>query len=141
MHLVIYSSQLTKTTESVDSMLQSIIYLAKERNSKLDVTGLLFYHNVQFLQILEGKKENLDNLMALISKDSRHHSIEILVNEKIRERSFKDWNMDSLNLSSNQEIDPDELKKVIAAYRKVAKVDSETLITFLKLLLSHDRDK
>lgn len=138
MNLIIYSSQLTSSDEPIEEILAGIIKTAKKKNPKIGVTGLLFYHKTQFLQIIEGEVENLEGLMTIISKDSRHCGIDVLVNEKILDRSFENWNMDTFNLGSNQKIDPTELRKIILAYQKVAKLDSETLITFLKLLLSQD---
>ena len=46
-----------------------------------------------------------------------------------------DWNMDSCNLSEDQDINPDELIRIRDAYKKNLLVDSKYLVEFYKAML------
>lgn len=135
MHLIIYSSKLSPKVLHVDEMMTDVISKAKINNLKLEVSGLLFYHQGQFLQMIEGSKENLESLMSIIETDERHFDIHRIVDEKVTQRGFQEWNMDSFNLSDNETIETSELEAIISAYRKVVRMESETLVEFLKLLV------
>lgn len=66
--------------------LNDIIAAAQERNRQLDVTGLLLHGRMEtlpgapgeFVQWIEGPKENVESLFSLIDEDSRHTDLEVL---------------------------------------------------------------
>ncbi len=70
-----------------------LLQKARTNNLKRNVTGLLLYMDNCFFQVLEGEQSVVEDLFALISKDSRHHHVMKLIEEPIEERSFGDWNM------------------------------------------------
>ena len=135
MKLIVYISEYTGNEDDVDKVLESITLKAKKNNLECDVTGVLFYQNGKFVQIIEGEEESLNALMKRIESDSRHRNIKYLVKEDIQKHAFKDWNMDSFNLSDKKNIDGEELEKIYDAYRKVAMLSSDTLILAYKTLL------
>ena len=138
MHAIVYVSEYTKSDESINQDLNDITKIAKETNPTLDITGLLFYHNRKFLQIIEGEKESLEKLMVSIEKDPRHRNIERLIDEKAIRRSYKDWNMDSFNLSDHESLDLDKLKIINKIYKESWLLESEILIDFYKLMLQQE---
>ena len=75
--------------DDLDTILQTAIHF----NSQHHITGCLIYHNDNFVQIIEGKKDDVLNLYKGIMKDDRHHSINLLWENEINERFFDDWNM------------------------------------------------
>jgi len=135
MKLIVYISEYSGSEAEIDQVLESITLKAKTNNPEYDVTGVLFYQNGKFVQIIEGEEESLNKLMKRIESDSRHSNIKYLVNEEIQNHAFKDWNMDSFNLSDKKNIDAEELEKIYDAYRKVALLSSDTLVLAYKTLL------
>ncbi len=85
-----------------DSDIQGILKGARENNKLLGITGLLVYHkrNKSFMQILEGEKQIIFKLFDKIKKDERHKSIQLVHDEKIEARNFKDWSMAFAELES-----------------------------------------
>jgi Sensors of blue-light using FAD len=56
------------------------------------VTGMLLYKDGNFMQFLEGEKENVISVHARISKDPRHTGFTLLQQEESA-REFTDWAM------------------------------------------------
>lgn len=139
MHLIVYTSESTSNNTDINKTLNDISKKARINNKNLDITGLLFYHNQRFVQILEGNKESLEKLLKIIEKDKRHQNIERIIDEKVDKRGFKEWNMDSFNISENEIIDPVELKNITDAIKINLVLDSLLLSSLYKSLLnSHD---
>ncbi len=136
MHLIVYTSESTLKNTDINKTLDDISRKARLNNKNLNITGLLFYHNRRFVQILEGSTESLEKLLKIIEKDKRHKNIERIIDEEINKRGFEEWNMDSFNISENEEIDPVELKKITDAMKKNLVLDSLLLTTLYKSLLN-----
>ena len=135
MKLIVYMSEYTGNEHDIDKVLESISLKSKTNNLEFDETGVLFYQNGKFVQIIEGEEESLNVLMKHIESDARHRNIKYLVNEDIQKHAFSDWNMDSFNLDDKKNIDGEELEKIYNAYRKVATLSSDTLVLAYKILL------
>ena len=73
--------------------LAGLLRLARKNNAKEDITGMLLYSEGSFFQVLEGEEEKIRHLFRTIKNDERHHSITIVIQEPIAERSFADWTM------------------------------------------------
>lgn len=71
--------------------LMRLLESARAFNLKHGVTGILFYDNQQFGQIIEGERANIMKVWKRIQEDKRHHRIELLEIREITERSFPDW--------------------------------------------------
>lgn len=136
MHFIIYTSEYIGKEEDINSVLDDIVRTSKNNNPEYGITGLLFYHNKRFIQVLEGERDALEGLMSILEKDNRHRNIQRIIDQQIKKRGFKDWNMDSLNLSEGQNIDPDELIRIRDAYKKHLLVDSKLLVDFYKAMLA-----
>jgi len=67
------------------------------RNKARGITGIIVYHEGQFLQILEGRERVVESLFEKISKDPRHDHVELLLRTEIIERSFADSSMGLCN--------------------------------------------
>ena len=91
MHSLVYRSVANEsfTIPQIYGMLSK----AKDYNAEHDITGCLLYHNNQFLQLLEGEKDQVLNLFQKISNDDRHHTVSIIESEHGEERIFGDWSM------------------------------------------------
>lgn len=94
-HRLVYISQATQKVEQTD--LNSILEKSHRNNRQRNVTGLLLYGNVHgkatFLQILEGRKQEVNALYKKIKADPRHSNCETVFVEDSQERSFPGWSM------------------------------------------------
>ncbi len=75
---------------------QDIIDIVKksmESNPARNITGCLFAYKNEFLQILEGEKEEVLALYSKISVDKRHIGPIVLHQGEITESLFPGWNM------------------------------------------------
>ncbi len=87
--------ELSYLSEAVSDMsfsgLIRLLESARAHNQKNGVTGILFYDNQQFGQIIEGERIRVMRAWKRIQNDNRHHRIELLEIREIAERSFPDW--------------------------------------------------
>ena len=136
MHLIIYTSKYVGRPEDIDDVLTDIVIRSEINNLEFDITGLLFYHNGRFIQVLEGERDSLEGLMSILEKDDRHENIQRIVDQTIKKRAVKEWSMDSLNLSEDATVDPGELIRIRDAYKKHLLVDSRLMVELYKAMLA-----
>lgn len=139
MHLIIYISEYTGKDDEINADLADITKLALSNNAEAHITGLLFYHDRHFLQVIESEQTTLENLMTVLADDNRHKNIERIVDEAILERSFSDWQMSTFNLSDDEPLDPEEIKKITKLFKENIKLDSAgtgLLVDFYKVMLT-----
>ncbi len=84
--------------DALDELLES----ARNSNGLNGITGVLVYVEGVFLQILEGDKTCLLNLMDKISKDVRHETVTILRETDVPSAFFGDWKMAYVSASAEQ---------------------------------------
>jgi hypothetical protein len=136
MHLIIYTSKYIGRAEDIDDVLADIVVRSEINNLEFGITGLLFYQNGRFIQVLEGERDSLEGLMSILEQDDRHENIQRIIDQAIKKRAFEEWSMDSLNLSEGATIDPDELIRIRDAYKKHLVVDSKLMVEFYKAMLA-----
>jgi hypothetical protein len=73
---------------------------ARHLNALDGITGLLVFDGTRFLQIIEGSEEAIDNLVERLRRDRRHSAFEIRDERLVEERSFPDWSMELVRVSS-----------------------------------------
>ena len=81
------------TCEFTEDELAALLQIARERNQKLGVTGMLLFHEGSFIQALEGRKEDVEMLYGKIGGDGRHAETQILYRGELPERDFSGWSM------------------------------------------------
>ena len=91
LHCIVYVSLANK--EMSDQDLKGLLKAARNKNEKLNVTGLLLYRDGFFIQALEGEEDTIDALFDRISKDSRHRDVTTVYKKPIKQRAFPDWTM------------------------------------------------
>ena len=109
MHLIIYISDYLGSNIAKDC--GDILRVSSFKNPMNRITGVLFYHNRKFMQVIEGKKEDVKRLIAKIMIDKRHCNMTIMIDQSITERSYSGWNMDSFVLYND-----DEVNKQLASF-------------------------
>lgn len=70
-------------------------------NTENNITGCLLYHNHQFLHILEGEEDVIEQLLARVNLDKRHCDMIILMRGNKKERSFNKWNLAYGSINEN----------------------------------------
>lgn len=102
---LIYCSAATHEMSSKE--LSELVTIARKKNAKTGITGMLLYSDKSFFQVLEGDEEQIDELFDLISSDTRHNKLTTIIKEKIPHREFGDWTMGlyQANPESLKEID------------------------------------
>ena len=85
-----------------DADLMALLKQSREKNARLDITGLLAYQDGSFIQVLEGLDDGVRQLFKTICADNRHRGVIRLVEFDLKQRDFPDWTMAFRNLD-----DPD----------------------------------
>jgi len=98
MYFLIYLS--TASIPLTDQQLSDILTKSRINNSKQDITGLLLYHDGSIIQVLEGDKEIVQNLYAIISNDTRHAGAISMLEGESEQRNFPDWSMGFKSISN-----------------------------------------
>ncbi len=91
MYRIIYFSAAIETTKEEE--LNAILLKSRTYNLANDITGILLHIDGDFLQILEGEKENVKYLFEKIKKDKRHRGVLTVIESEINQRQFPDWSM------------------------------------------------
>jgi hypothetical protein len=81
--------------------LNAIHRTARELNSIDGITGLLIFNGTHFLQIIEGAEPAIDDLLLRLRRDPRHKGLEVRDERKVEARSFPDWSMELVRVSSS----------------------------------------
>lgn len=93
--------------------LLNLLQQAREHNHQTGITGLLVYHQREFMQLLEGEESVVRGLWQRIFHDPRHRSPQIMHEEPIDQRSFPEWSM--AFLAEHNKIDP-EISRSLSNY-------------------------
>lgn len=84
------------SSASPDLLEDDIVALAQKAadfNATHEITGLLLYNGLNFLQFLEGQEAAVTDLFAAIVLDPRHAGVVKILQEPISERAFPGWGM------------------------------------------------
>jgi hypothetical protein len=94
----LYASRAAQPLTS--SLLDSILQQSSKNNPKVGITGLLCLTNDVFVQIIEGGRDEVNELFMAISRDSRHRDIRLLAFEEISQRRFGNWTMGQVDIDN-----------------------------------------
>ena len=83
-----------------DRLVRSILECSRSGNPEHGITGLLCFQPGEdvFLQVIEGARDEVNNLYRNIVRDPRHRDVTILLYSEILERRFGSWRMGSVDL-------------------------------------------
>jgi len=73
--------------------IESLLFQIREKNKRLAITGILLLIQGKFVQYIEGKSTEIDEVYDSIKKDSRHNELILLDSGKLESRQFNDWSM------------------------------------------------
>ena len=88
---IIYSSEASTPMQTDD--LEELLGHSRRSNGAKGITGALVYAEGIFMQILEGDRTKLQDLMAKIRKDVRHETVIVLRECEIPSKVFGNWKM------------------------------------------------
>jgi len=64
------------------------------RTNALDgITGVLIFTGRHFVQLIEGAPDAITDLVIRLERDPRHSRINVLEDERVRDRAFPSWDM------------------------------------------------
>ncbi len=135
LHFIAYVSDAQSDVTQLPTDLKAIEAKAKMMNPEFGITGVLFYNDGNFLQVIEGDEADLRRLMKNIEGDSRHSNVQVLVDTPIKARGFGDWNMDCFNLSTNKTIERDTYVKLAREYKDHLLPLADQFVVYYKALL------
>lgn len=91
MRQILYSSSHTNSGNEAEL---DRIFVQSTNNNALDgITGLLASSGGRFIQIIEGSKISVGPCFERILADKRHHSINVIIDQRISIRHFEEWTM------------------------------------------------
>lgn len=104
MYRLIYKS--CSNSEIDLALIDSLLISSEKNNPDLNVTGVLLATRTHFLQVLEGSFESVNELYYTISRDSRHHTLQLVSFTCVEDRVFPDWSMHGIGIFSfNSELE------------------------------------
>jgi hypothetical protein len=92
----LYASQATGKIDA--KLLDSILDKSRKNNLPRGITGMLCVAGSSFIQVIEGGRDPVCELLKSIFRDDRHRDVRILTYEEISERRFQSWTMGQVNL-------------------------------------------
>ncbi len=89
--------ELSYVSEATNDMgilgLMNLLEDASQKNKRNGITGVLFYDNCIFGQIIEGYPQHVELIWKSITKDLRHKEVQVLDINPLQKRRFSNWSM------------------------------------------------
>ena len=89
LYQVLHVSQAAHTAFDMSDL--DILKQGVSMNAKRGITGFLRREEGHFIQVLEGPRDNLIELLDKIMRDRRHFNMRIIDLRRIETREFPDW--------------------------------------------------
>ncbi len=128
-HAICYIS--TATLDFTDQEILELLQSWKEKNSSLNIRGILLYSQGHFFQVLEGEKRAVLGVFHTIQKDSRHKGIIQVMGKDIDKGSVDGYVINHLRQETFSRPD------IICSYLESVKgMDRETQQQIKRILIS-----
>jgi hypothetical protein len=82
--------------------LSALLETSRRNNAQAGITGLLLYKDGNYMQFLEGPKDQVCALLETIKADRRHRGIIVLMQHEHVAREFSEWSMGFKALGKNE---------------------------------------
>lgn len=104
LHAVVYVSRATRVQHATEAeCIAQILAISARNNAANAVTGALLACDGWFVQVLEGRRIDVECTLRRIERDPDHCQIRRLSAGPIAVRSFPDWNMCASVFTSTDE--------------------------------------
>lgn len=111
---------LSTAADSIDlARLNAILARARRNNVENRITGLLMFHEGRFMQILEGRAEDVERTFSRISANPLHSDIVRLQDDEIEERCFSQWTMGFVGVNALETEGKDSLIELSSLCEKM----------------------
>jgi hypothetical protein len=119
----------SRASESVgDVEVDRLIQFSQRRNVTRGITGVLVFGSGVFFQWIEGPPAEVQNLIASLHGDSRHHDIvELDRSVDTRERLYPGWEM--------ERVEADDIRAVLRD--ALGSAENESNVAALRRILEH----
>lgn len=84
--------------------LEELLIQARNQNDSKKITGLLIYHNENFMQVIEGPDNEIENLYSKIENDPCHHNVTLIHKEQIEKNEFSNWSMGFVDTRNTKQL-------------------------------------
>lgn len=115
LYQLIYQSKESRKLTNQD--FSDLLTVSRRNNENQHITGCLFYNGGWLIQVLEGQKEQVENLYQKIKKDDRHKECNLLHFEHADKRTFSKWTMGMINLDTEKGSKYSELRHALDDYQ------------------------
>ena len=117
LHRAIYVSDAVGGAATSLLILAEILGESERNNRREGLTSALMRHGGQFLQLIEGRRADIDRLMDRLRLDPRHENLRLLSDTPVSGRQFGDWPMILAELTSEgaRLLDGDSLDRLSPA--------------------------
>jgi hypothetical protein len=108
-----------------------------EKNAALDITGVLLTMGDHFVQMLEGDRDDVLQLLETIQRDPRHTDFRVIDLRPAAERAFAQWAMRCIPLDEKFYLGFDELRRLREQVRRLAgheDAQPDALLTLIQSL-------
>ncbi len=111
MYRIIYKSR--SIGEVNWDVVKDILHNCEENNTKREITGILLATGSHYLQVLEGRYEDVNHTFMKIVHDERHGDIQLISFNIIEARLFSHWGMKGIGIF---DLNKDEEAQLIEKY-------------------------
>ena len=111
--------------------LERILESSRKNNVQKNITGLLIKNGVFFIQVLEGKREDVLTTFNRISPDPRHMKVKTLLTYNDSVRIFPEWSMGIVD-NDKHKVSIDKLIPLLHVDVIKLKSSKEKIIMLLK---------
>jgi Sensors of blue-light using FAD len=111
MYRLIYKSRVAKDLDW--PIIEDILHQSEANNALAAVTGFLLATRSHFLQVIEGRFEDVNETFFRIARDTRHEDIQLLSYEVVDARLFESWAMKGIGIL---DANTDLARQLIAKY-------------------------
>jgi len=84
---------------SPEIALQNIFRASVPKNARLNVTGALGFTGHSYIQLLEGPRSAVDDLLRTLRADPRHSQLQVLLQVPTQSRLLPHWSMAHIDLA------------------------------------------
>lgn len=109
---------ISRPTIPVGKAILEFVPVAQEKNLEHQITGLIISNEKFYLQLIEGPRNEINQLYSNIMADKRHSDLSLLRYTDTRVREFPNWSMAHVSLETlnqfalNGMVLPDEITPV-----------------------------